>query len=229
MTKYFYTSKYLVKIVRYISKPVSMAILGTILLTNIANDAQSQVIDTTKVYGHGQIEFANSENMNAAHYINVTFRPTDSTAMGEIPFDTLAIYQAGNNGLIEFNLPVFLDTTYTDTTNNIIINPVLMQDVHMFPNNGNDYNIFFPRPITGVSSVVNMAGQIVEQQSFQGDQIYNNLGNLAKGAYIIQVTSDDGKIFREKFIKDSENIAGSGSRLTLVLPLIITVLHQIKV
>ena len=191
-------------------KPVSLAVLGTILSVGVATKSQAQVIDTTITTGYGQIGLKNIENNVSVNNANIYLRPINT---GEVTLDTTYFFQGGvgSNYKIDFNLPISIDTTYIDTSTNTI-NENLLQGVKLFPNNGSDVNISFNKHTDGTISILDMSGKVVNQEFLSGNSFYKNLENLPQGMYIINVQTQDNKVFSEKYLKQDVPARGIASR-----------------
>jgi len=201
--------KYARKGAKVAFKPISLAILGTIMAVSISNQSQAQVIESDILWGTGTLHLFNDETGYSIPNLALKLKPLD---MEEFTPDTVFEYNMGLSSMLDFSLPVRIDTTYIDTTTidtlNIITNKELLKNVKTQPNIGSDFNMFFSKHINANIFIHNIAGQQIFQDKISDNKYYNNLSDLANGIYLINVQTDDNKSFTQKFVKTNTSPIG---------------------
>ena len=121
-------------------------------------------------------------------FVKYTIKPLSTCVIGDQIDNTAYIY-------FDYNLPVVTNTTTTNITNYVGNEASKIADlVSIYPNPcGNDpIQINSANPINSIT-IQNIAGQNLSSMQTNGKyQVEINLSNLAKGIYLIKVSTDNG-------------------------------------
>jgi hypothetical protein len=188
-----------------VTRPANLVIAGVALKTLLSSfDAKAQQYNPQgdTLWGTGIFQTINEENNNFIGNVLLSLRP-ESMAM-HTP-DTTYKYTTNNSGGVEFNLPVYIDSTTG-------INDLIESKVHVVPTIGSELNAFFPTVQKGSIEMYNLNGQLVEQQDFNTDHKYLTLNTLTPGMYIYAIQTEKGINLSGKFIKQNTPLQGPSSR-----------------
>ena len=177
------TSKFLKKTV------LPLTFLTAIALPQISNAQYAPMANDT-IWGNGMI-FARDINENSISNAKLTFKAID---MQQIIPETEYEYIANNSGIIQYNVPVFIDTNYVG------INNYASEQIKIFPTFGSELNATFPVNTKGALEIYDITGKKVIEQDFNTDHLYKNLESLPSAPYIYVIKTENDQQ-SGKFIK----------------------------
>ena len=152
-----------------------MGLLGT------TYDAQAQT-DTT--WGNGEIIFQDKITQVPLSDVAVT---GETTAMQDTLLPQIRTDTTDANGAINYN-------RITEIKRGIGLFEEYKTLTKVFPVPGNGINFQLPTELSDnyTLSVIDMAGRVVHQEDFNGNHIYEEFNDVAKGTYIYNITNKTG-------------------------------------
>jgi uncharacterized protein len=189
-----------------ITKPINTAIaLVAISTAHSFNTLQAQIrTDGDTLYGTGIFQTLNEETTNFIGNVLLSLRP-ESMAM--ITPDTTYQFITANYGGVEFELPVYIDSTTNITNINIA-----KDKTHILPNFGSELNAFFPKTEKGTIEMYSINGQLVKKEDFNTDHEYLQFNDLASGLYVYSIRTESGILHSGKFLKQNTPPKGPSAR-----------------
>lgn len=196
------------KLGRCAFKPVSLAVLALTLSYNVAN---AQVKADT-LWGEGRFKTKIENQGSPIPFVELKI---SYVSMETIIPDTTYTLTTDLNGSVDFNFPVFIDTLTTileRTETNFTV----------FPNPGNDLNVFFSENYNDneIKSIklYNIVGQLVMSETFYEDHVYLDLEKLAVVPYTFTITKGSNPPISGIYIKSDVASSGPAQRPNLPLP-----------
>lgn len=187
---------------RALAKPINFTIATVALATALSFNAQGQTQADT-LWAQGDIIVTDYLTGNPIANANTLMIP--DSVENHKP-DTTFQYISNSTGTVSYNVIAGIDTTTG-------INEETKQDnTKIFPTVGSDASIFFKDFEKGNVNVYSLSGQLVSQNSFFGNEYYLNMSGLSSGMYIINVRTEDGDVFTQKFMKTNNSPVGQASR-----------------